>query len=102
MERPEWNCNECDNFFFWAYERPPTQKEIKSLGVKKGECVIAIPKTKKQWEQTQLHIAKCEYQTITYNELKQNNNCGHCGVKIKLCQKCKNKIKKLKKTGLVK
>ena len=102
MERPEWNCKECDNYFFWSIERLPTQKEIKKEGFKKQEIVVGIPKTKKEWEQSQLHIAKCEYQTMPYNKLKQNNNYGYCGVKIKLCQKCKNKIKKLKKQGLVK
>ena len=102
MERPEWNCKDCDNFFFWGYERLPTQKEIKTEGFKKQEIVIGIPKTKKQWEQSHLRISKCEHDSESYNEIKQNKFYKQCGTKIKLCQKCKNKIKKLKKAGLVK
>ncbi len=102
MEKPEWNCNECDTFFFWGYETLPTKKEMKILTVQKGEPVIGIPKTKKQWEQAQLRVAKCEHYSMTYNELKQNKFYNQCKTKIKLCQKCKNKIKKLKKQGLIK
>ena len=102
MEKSEWNCKECNSFFLWGYERLPTAKEIKTLQMKKGEIVIDIPKTKKQWEQSHLRISKCEHQSIAYNEIKKDNIYKHCGLKIKLCQKCKNKIEKLQKKGLIK
>ncbi len=102
MEKQDWNCKECDIYFLWGYEKAPTKREIKILGLQKGEPIIAVPKTKIQWEQAELRIAKCEHYSMTYNEIKENKSFNQCGVKIKLCQKCKNKIKKLKKTGLVK
>lgn len=102
MEQKDLYCKRCDTYIFLAYERKPTKEEMKILAIDKEEVVIDMPKTKKQLEQSELHIGKCQHESISYNELKQKKFYNQCEVKVKLCKKCKAKIAKLKKAGLVK